>query len=880
VRITIRGAREHNLAEVDLVLERERLIVFCGPSGSGKSSLAFDTLHAESQRRFVEALSAHVRARLGRVARPAFQQIEGLSPSIGVAQARGAASARETCATEAEVYDLLAVAYAKAGVAHCPRCGEILRAWSVDEILADLESTTAGTALTVLAPVARARSGSVGAILAEAGAQGFVRARVDGELVRMDTLPVVDARAAHDVDVVVDRIRAGPSQRERLAEALPTAIRAGGGVARVTLDAEERTYTETARCSGCGVVVPPLEPRLFSPWSPAGACPECHGLGTLHEVDAEALVDADTSLAGGAVAEGRWPSQDALATIEARGIPTDARWSALGWEHRDWLLHGDADFEGAMRWAARRGQGVSARVCDACRASRLRPEARAVTVGEHSLPVLLRTPLDQVLEVVRAWPRSAVLDAVRAEVERRLEFLVRVGLGYVDLGRPLGTLSSGERQRLRLAAQAGNQVSGVLFVLDEPTAGLHPADTAVLLQVLRELKDSGNTVLVVEHDPAVIAIADDVVEFGPGAGAAGGRVVFHGTPAALLEADTLAGRWLSGRAAIPARAPAPARGWIEIEGAVGHNLRLDCRLPLGVLAAVTGVSGSGKSSLVFDTLAAAMAGRRALPHAAMRGHERVTRVVHVDASPLGKSARSNVATATKTWDAIRELLAKTAIARERGFTPTTFSMNVAGGRCETCEGEGVRRVRMDLLPDVHVTCETCQGRRFTEAALAATWKGFSASDLLAMPVRQARTVFSAVPALAGVLATLDALGLGYLPLGQPTDTLSGGEAQRVRLARELGKPGEVEGALYLLDEPSVGLHPSDVADLVEALRRLVTLGASVLVVEHDPVLLSACDWIVELGPGGGESGGRLVAAGTPAAIRATPGSKTGPWLRA
>lgn len=878
MRITIRGAREHNLAGIDLDLERERLIVFCGPSGSGKSSLAFDTLHAESQRRFVEALSAHVRSRLGRVARPAFELIEGLSPSIGVAQVRGAASPRETCATESDTYDLLRVAYARAGAAHCPSCGRSLRAWSVDDAMADLEGTSAGRMLTVLAPVARGRVGAVGGVLAEAGAQGFLRARVDGELVRVDAPPVVDAREPHDIDIVVDRVRAGPGQRERLAEAIPTAMRAGGGVAHVAIEGEERTYTETARCFACGIVVPPLEPNLFSPWSPAGACPECRGLGTITEVDPGVLVRADRSIAGGAIAEGRWPSKDALATIAGRGIPQDAPWSTLTWEHRDWLLHGDAAFEGAVRWAARRGESVSPRTCSACRASRLRPEARAVTVGQHSLPVLLRMPIDQSLAVVEAWPRGPVLDAVRAELERRLRFLVRVGLGYLDLGRSLDSLSGGERQRLRLGAQVGNQVSGVLFVLDEPTAGLHPADTATLCEVLRELRDSGNTVLVVEHDPAVIAIADEVVEFGPGAGAEGGRVVFQGTPAALVATDTATGRWLSGRAAIPARVPAVARGWIEIDGAVGHNLRLDARLPLGVLAAVTGVSGSGKSSLVFDTLAAAVAKRRPLPFTAMRGHEAIDRVVFVDASPLGRSARSNVATATKSWDVVRDLLARTAVARERGFTPATFSMNVAGGRCETCEGEGVRRVRMELLPDVHVTCETCQGRRFSEAALAATWRGFSAADLLGMPVRQARTVFASVPSLAGLLGTLDALGLGYLPLGQPTDTLSGGEAQRVKLARELGKPGEVEGALYLLDEPSVGLHPCDVANLVEALRRLVTLGASVLLVEHDPVLLSACDWLVELGPGGGENGGQLVAAGPPAAIRAAPGSRTGPWL--
>jgi excinuclease ABC subunit A len=878
--IRIRGAREHNLRAVDLDLPRERLIVFCGPSGSGKSSLAFDTLHAESQRRFVEALSGPVRARLGSTRKPAFDQITGLTPSIGLAQrAHASAHPRSTVATLVEVHDLLRVLYARTGRPHCPRCGADISPRTVDSVLHELAALPERTRLIVCAPVARARAGSVGPLLAELARQGFARARIDREQVALDEAPSVDARAPHDVDVVIDRIVWGADKRERLHEAVGLALSAGMGAALVEVDGADRLYTTQARCIPCGVTLPALEPRSFSFNAPVGACAACDGLGTTQRIDPERLVlDAQRSLAEGAL-DGWTPAARRVALLELarRGVDVDAPWSALPWEHRELALHGDREpsgaeptgggrtLEGAVRAAERRMPEhlVDTSVCVSCVGTRLNEAARSVRVagvGIHE--VLARSVAD-----IRAWVASLPDDAVTAplaeELGRRLSVLLRTGLGYLTLDRSAPTLSGGELQRVRLAAQIGNQLSGVLYVLDEPTAGLHPRDTAALVEVLRDLRDAGNTVLVVEHDPAVVAAADLVVDVGPGAGAQGGTVVFQGAPDALLRSDGPTGAWLSGRRSIASAPPSSPSGALQLVGARGHNLRdLTVRFPLGQLVGVTGVSGSGKSSLVDDTLARALGGRRdALPHDALHGRERVSRVVRVDQSPLGRSARSSPATATKVWDTVRQLLARTPEAKARGFGPDRFSLATPGGRCEACEGEGVRRVEMLLLPDVSVACEVCAGRRFDEGTLGVTWRGHSAAELLDMPVARARELFAGIPAIAGTLAIMDALGLGYLPLGQGADTLSGGEAQRVKLARELGRPGEVAGTLYLLDEPTVGLHPQDVDLLVGALRGLVSRGGSVIAVEHDPLFVGACAYVVELGPGAGPEGGRIVREG-------------------
>ncbi len=884
MHLTLRGAREHNLQGVDLDLPRERLLVFCGPSGSGKSSLAFDTLHAESQRRFVEALSGHVRALLGATRKPAFEVLTGLTPSIGVAQ-RGhvAPHPRSTVATLVEVHDLLRVLYARTGRQHCPRCDADVTPRTVDAVLHELAALPERSRLVVCAPVARKRPGGAATLLAELGRQGFVRARVDGVQVALDEAPSVDARVPHDVDVVIDRIVWSQERRERLHEAVGTALAAGAGAVLVEVDGVDRAFATQARCVPCGVSLPELSPRLFSFNSPHGACPTCHGLGVAQRIDAERLVtDASRSLAEGAL-EGWTPTARKLAVAELgrRGVDVHAPWSALPWEHRELALHGDGEdagkdgllkgrtLEGALRAAERRMPDhlLDTTACAACGGARLGEAARFVRVQGIAMHEVLARPIDAAAAWIDALPTDPVSTPVREELARRVGVLARTGLGYVQLDRAATTLSGGELQRVRLAAQAGNQLSGVLYVLDEPTAGLHPSDTAALVRVLEDLRDAGNTVLVVEHDPSVIAAADLVVEFGPGAGAQGGRVVFCGTPDALRAANTATGDWLSGRASIPVPTGRVPSGHLTLKGARGHNLdNIMVRFPLGVMCGVTGVSGSGKSSLVDDTLARALAGRRdALPHEELTGRERVLRIVRVDQSPLGRSARSNPATATKIWDTVRQLLAKTPEAKVRGFGPERFSLAVPGGRCEACEGEGVRRVEMQLLPDVHVPCETCGGRRFDEATLAVTWRGHSAAELLALPVSRARQVFSSLPAIAGVLGTMEALGLGYLPLGQGADTLSGGEAQRVKLARELGKPGEVAGTLYLLDEPSVGLHPCDVALLVEALRRLVDQGGSVIAVEHDPAFLGACDHVIALGPGAGPAGGRIGSEGPPEA---------------
>lgn len=814
-------------------------------------------------------MAGGARAALGQAARPAFELLTGLSPSIGVAQ-RGAIapSARATVGTVTELHDLLRVLFGRTGVQHCPGCGRVVAPVTADAIVDELVALPEGSALSLLAPVARRRVGGVRALVEELGRQGFSRVRLDGEVHRIEEVPAVDARCPHDLDVVVDRLRAGPDRRERLQDSLATVLKLGRGAALAEVGGTLRAWATRPYCGVCDRELPPLGPRLFSFNSPAGACPACQGLGVVRRIDAERLVDPKKTLAEGAV-EG-WRAAKGLLEEAARrrGIPLDRPWASLSWEHRDLLLHGDGEMEGAVKAAARRANAPWIESdCGECGGSRLAEAARHVRVEGRSLPELLALPLGELRASLASFSRGPLSGPVLDELDRRVAFLVRTGLHYVRADRAADSLSGGELQRLRLGAQAGNQLQGVLYVLDEPTAGLHPEDTAALLEVLLELRDLGNTVLVVDHDPAVIARADHVVEFGPGAGVDGGAVVYEGPPAGLRAAPTLTGRWLRGDAGVPAPHPTRPRHWLELRGLRGHNLQGDARFPLGMLVGVGGRSGAGKSSLVEDSLGRALArrlhpgGPEPLPFAELHGAELVRRLVRVDQAPLGRSARSNVATATKLWDAVRQLYAKTPEARARGFGPEHFSTNQAGGRCTACEGEGRRHVEMLLLPDVVVQCEQCEGRRFDEATLSVSWKGHNVADLLEMRVREARKLFSAFPAIAGPLEVLDALGLGYLPLGQPGDSWSGGEAQRVKLAQQLGKPGEVEGALYLLDEPTIGLHPADVAALVEALRRLVTLGGSVIVVEHDEALLGACDWRVELGPGAGPAGGRVIREG-------------------
>ncbi|MEN9786625.1 MAG: hypothetical protein RLZZ299_1889, partial [Pseudomonadota bacterium] len=792
MHLRIRGAREHTLAGVDLDLPHQALIVFTGPSGSGKSSLAFDTLHAESRRRFVEALAGNLRAQFGGTHKPAFDLLTGLTPSIGVAQGGLAAPhPRATVGSLVEIHDLLRVLWGRTGRQHCPRCDADVTPRTVDAVLAELSVLPEGTRLVLCAPVARGRTGPIAPLVAELNAQGFARLRVDRVSMALDEARVDDPSTPYDVDVVIDRLKWAPDKRDRLQEAVGVALSSGHGAVVAECDGVDRAFTVRARCVACAVELPELSPRLFSTHSPLGACPACQGVGTVVDVDLDALVvDADLSVAAGALDAWKGTARTrALATLRERGVDVDAAWSSLSWEHRELVLHGDPvglgrgvpppatppAFEGAVAAVRRRGDSpaLAARPCPTCAGTRMSEAARSARVAGTRLERVLGCALSELPAWLGSLPRDAVTAPIVDEIGRRLDVLLRTGLGYVTLARRADTLSGGELQRVRLAAQAGNQLSGVLYVLDEPTAGLHPQDTAALLSVLRDLRDAGNTVLVVEHDPDVIDAADLVVDFGPGAGREGGRVVFQGTPAELRAADTLTGRWLSGRLALPPRTPRAPRGHLVVEGATGHNLRdVTVPVPLGMLVGVAGPSGAGKSSLVEDTLARALEGRAdALPHRALRGRETVTRLVRVDASPLGRSRRSNPATATKVWDSVRDLLSRTAEARVRGFGPERFSLAVPGGRCEACEGEGVRRIELQLLPDVEVPCEVCDGRRFDEATLSVTWHGHSAGDLLAMPIHAARALFAAVPAVSGMLATLDALGLGYLPLGQRADTL-------------------------------------------------------------------------------------------------------------
>lgn len=858
------GASENNLRSVDVEVPHQKLTVVCGVSGSGKSTLAFDTVHAESQRRFVEAMSSWVRAQIGQAPRPQYEQMTGLLPSIGVAQRTvSGPGVRATVASSAELQELFRVLYARAGTQHCPSCDEVVRSTPLDVVVRELSALPEGTALVLLARVARSRSGPLRPLFESFSKQGFLRGRVNGEAVLFeDQAP--SGVGPFDVDVVVDRLKVAPDRVERVQEAVRTALKLGRGVLLAEWGGEVREYATRPRCGRCDLELPPLNTRLLSLSSPVGACSTCRGAGVVTEVDEAAVIDATLSLAEGAAL----PWSDAqrktiLRWAEREGIATDQPWSILPWEARDRLLNGDSRTEGIVALARRRPDEryTHERPCTPCGGARFSPAARAVRWAGRTLPERLDAPVGEVLAALAEGERTPVTAPILDELGRRLGFLVRVGLDYLPLSRAAGTLSGGEWQRLRLGAHVGNQLSGVLYVLDEPTAGLHASDTARLVVLLRELVSAGNTVVVVEHDPAVIAVADHVIEVGPGAGAEGGRIVFTGTPKELAVADTLTGRWLRGGQSVAPHARLRPRGALVLRGLSGRNLRGDAELPLGVLVAVTGPSGAGKSSLVADTLAPLLAGRPGLPVASFAGHERVTRLVAVNGSPLARSARSTVATATRIFDPIRQLFARTPESKVRGFGPEQFSTAVAGGRCEACHGEGARRVAMHVLPDVLVPCEVCEGRRFDEATLAVMWKGHSIGDVLAARVHEARHLFGAVPAIGGILDTLDALGLGYLPLGQGVDTLSGGEAQRIRLARELGRPGEVDGAVYLLDEPSVGLHPADLSVLVEALRRLVTLGGSVIAVEHDPVFVDACDWEVRLGPGAGAAGGLVVYAG-------------------
>ncbi len=934
--IRIRGARTHNLRGIDLDLPRGQLVVFTGLSGSGKSSLAFDTLYAEGQRRYVESLSAYARQFLSMMDKPDVDSIEGLSPAIAIEQKAGSHNPRSTVGTVTEIYDYLRLLYARAGLPRCPDHGIDLEVQSTGQMVDAVLRTPEGQSALLLAPLLDDRKGEHAQLLADLAGQGFVRARIDGQVLELDPPPKLDARRKHSIEAVVDRFRVRADLAQRLAESFETALRLSGGTARVAFtDAGAPApllFSNRHACPVCGFAVPNLEPRMFSFNNPAGACGSCGGLGVEEFFDpARIVAHPHLSLAGGAVRG--WDRHNAhyfqmMQSLARRyGFDVEQPWEELSAQTQKLLLFGsdgeeidfvyqDARgsrhkrrhaFEGivpnlqrryvetdssAVREELSRFRG--GRPCTECGGTRLNRSARAVLIDGRNLAELTRLTVGQaVLHFdnlkIEGW-RGEVAGRIVREVAERLRFLTDVGLDYLSLDRAADTLSGGETQRIRLASQVGSGLTGVMYILDEPSIGLHQRDNERLLGTLKRLRDLGNTVIVVEHDEDAIRSADYVVDLGPGAGVHGGAVVAAGTPAQIMaHADSLTGRYLSGREqiALPARrrAPHPERQ-IAIRGASAHNLRdIDVLLPVGLFSCVTGVSGSGKSTLINDTLYRAAARQlgsteeqgEPLPCRAVQGLERFERVIDIDQNPIGRTPRSNPATYTGLFTVIRELFAQVPEARARGYDAGRFSFNVRGGRCEACQGDGVIRVEMHFLPDVYVPCDVCRGRRYNRETLQIQYRGRSIHDVLDTTIEGALQLFEHVPAVAGKLATLLEVGLGYVRLGQSATTLSGGEAQRVKLARELAKRGSGR-TLYILDEPTTGLHFHDVAQLLAVLQRLCEAGNTIVVIEHNLDVIKTADWIVDLGPGGGEHGGTVVASGTPEQVAANPASLTGRYL--
>ncbi len=932
--IRIRGARTHNLQGIDLDLPRNRLVVITGLSGSGKSSLAFDTIYAEGQRRYVESLSAYARQFLSVMEKPDVDHIEGLSPAIAIEQKATSHNPRSTVGTVTEVYDYLRVLFARAGQPRCPEHGQDLAAQSVSQMVDQVLALPEGTAVLLLGPVVQDRKGEHVEAFEHLRSQGFVRAFVDGTLVELDAVPPLDARRRHSVDAVVDRLRIRPDAAQRLAESFETALALSQGVARVVFQDEPRraplVFSNRYACTACGYSLASLEPRLFSFNNPTGACGTCGGLGVQEYFDpGRVVVNPALSLAGGAVRG--WDRRNAyyfqLIQALARHYRFDIEtpWGDLPEAVRHVLLHGSGDERIEFRYFDARGgsakrshpwEGIlpnlerryretesatvreelaryrGTRACADCGGSRLNLAARNVFVGGRTLPQLTALPIAEALRFftsleVEGW-RGEIARRLVREITDRITFLVDVGLDYLSLDRSAETLSGGEAQRIRLASQIGSGLVGVMYILDEPSIGLHQRDNQRLLDTLTRLRDLGNTVLVVEHDEDAIRQADYVVDLGPGAGIHGGRVVAQGTPAEVEAApDSLTGQYLSGRRRIPVppvRTPAQRGRSLRIVGATGNNLRdVTAEVPLGLLTCVTGVSGSGKSTLVVDTLyrhvAAALqeSAGDAAPCRAVEGLEQIDRVIDIDQSPIGRTPRSNPATYTGLFGPIRELFAEVPEARARGYDPGRFSFNVRGGRCESCEGDGVIKVEMHFLPDAYVTCDACRGMRYNRETLEIRYKGRSIHEVLEMTVEDAATFFRNVPALQSKLTTLLDVGLSYVRLGQNATTLSGGEAQRVKLARELAKRSTGR-TLYILDEPTTGLHFHDIEQLLAVLQRLRDEGNTIVVIEHNLDVIKTADWVIDLGPEGGDGGGRIVAAGTPEDLAKEPASHTGRYL--
>jgi len=930
--IRIRGARTHNLKNLNLELPRNALVVITGLSGSGKSSLAFDTLYAEGQRRYVESLSAYARQFLQLMEKPDVDLIEGLSPSIAIEQKAASHNPRSTVGTVTEIHDYLRVLFARAGTPYCPEHNLELKAQTVAQMVDHVLALPEDTRLMIVAPVVVGRKGEQADLFDELRAQGFARVRVDGKVHELDTAPRLAKNVKHTVEVVIDRLRSRPDTKQRLAESFETALRHADGRALVVeVDSQkEHLFSASFTCPACDYALPELEPRLFSFNNPMGACPRCDGLGTVESFDPKRIVaHPNLSLASGAIRG--WDRRNhfyfAMLQSLARRYQFDVEqpWEMLDERIQNLILHGSGREKIAFRYAGEGGrasvkehafEGVipnherryaqtdspvvreelaklrHLQACAECGGARLRREARHVKLGAHAIYEISSWPLRATQAFFSSLKlegaKQQIAERIVREIANRLAFLVNVGLDYLALDRSAETLSGGESQRIRLASQIGSGLTGVMYVLDEPSIGLHQRDNERLLATLKHLRDLGNSVIVVEHDEEAIRAADYVVDMGPGAGEAGGRVVAEGTPQDILaHPDSLTGRYLSRQLSIqvPRLRNRPGRNRIAIQGARGNNLKgIELSLPLGLLVCVTGVSGSGKSTLINDTLYATVArhlygsAAEPAPYESVSGLELLDKVVSVDQSPIGRTPRSNPATYTGLFSPIRELFAGVPEARSRGYDAGRFSFNVKGGRCEACQGDGVTRVEMHFLADIYVPCDVCHGRRYNRETLEVRYKGKNIYEVLDMPVAEAAQFFSAVPAIARKLQTLLDVGLGYVRLGQSATTLSGGEAQRVKLSLELSKR-DTGRTLYILDEPTTGLHFHDIQLLLNVLQRLRDAGNTVVVIEHNLDVVKTADWIVDLGPEGGEGGGRIVAEGTPEEIAATPASHTGRYLR-
>ena len=931
--IVIRGAREHNLKNLNLTIPRDKLIVFTGLSGSGKSSLAFDTIYAEGQRRYVESLSSYARQFLGQMEKPDVDTIEGLSPAISIDQKSTSNNPRSTVGTVTEIHDYLRLLYARIGIPHCPKCGRVIRRQTVDEVVEQVMAFGEGARVQIIAPAVRGRKGEHVKLLEQIQKDGYVRVKVDGEIYDIADVPKLDKKLKHTIDVIVDRIVVRAGAESRLAGSLETAFAFGAGLAKVEHNGEEQLFSENYACPDCGVSIEELTPRMFSFNNPYGACPTCSGLGALMKIDPALIVpNEELSLRQGAINVTGWQSSNTasiagmyLAALgEKYGFDMDTPFNKLSEQARHAILYGtgnerihieyrrefgegsyDSPFEGVIPNLERRYKETQSDYmkheieeymanipCPDCKGKRLKSESLAVTVGGMNIAqvsdMTVRHAREKLSALTLNKTEEMIAGRILKEIDSRLGFLISVGLDYLTLSRAAGTLSGGEAQRIRLATQIGSSLVGVLYILDEPSIGLHQRDNAKLIDTLKGMRDIGNTLIVVEHDEETMLSADYIVDIGPGPGEHGGEVVFAGTPEEIMtDEKSITGKYLSGREyiAVPAKRRETGENWLQICGARANNLKnVNVDIPLGVFTCVTGVSGSGKSSLVNEVLKKTLlrdlnrARTRPGEHDEILGIDKLDKIIDIDQSPIGRTPRSNPATYTGLFDLIRDVFAQTPDAKMRGYTNGRFSFNVKGGRCEACRGDGILKIEMHFLPDIYVPCEVCGGKRYNRETLEVKYKGKTIADVLDMTVEEALKFFAPLPKLARKLQTLYDVGLGYIRLGQSSTTLSGGEAQRVKLATELARR-DTGRTLYVLDEPTTGLHTDDVKRLIAILQRLCDGGSTVVVIEHNLDVIKTADYIIDLGPEGGDMGGTIVCTGTPEQVAQNKKSYTGIYLK-